>query len=104
MGAHPRTKTYVARRSTEGKTKREIMRYLNTYIARETYKLLPERLTRKIRGGAWPHFRLTPTPAVLPLTCQPRLILSRETLPDKSLPTATVWPFPVVSKRPQLAP
>ncbi len=45
LGAHPRTKTYVARRSTEGKTKREIMRCLTTYIAREPYKLLPERPT-----------------------------------------------------------
>ncbi len=44
MGAHPRTKTYVERRLTDGKTKREIMRCLKTYIARETYKLLPERL------------------------------------------------------------
>ena len=41
MGADPRTKTYVDRRLTQGKTKREIMRCLKTYIARETYKLLP---------------------------------------------------------------
>ncbi len=45
MGAHPRTKTYVERRIGDGKTKREIMRCLKTYIARETHKLLPERLT-----------------------------------------------------------
>ncbi len=46
MGADERTRRYVDRRLAEGKTKREIMRCLKTYIARETYKLLPfEKLT-----------------------------------------------------------
>jgi transposase len=35
-----RTKEYVARRTAEGKTKREIMRCLKRYIAREVYRVL----------------------------------------------------------------
>ncbi|MDZ7676916.1 MAG: IS110 family transposase [Acidimicrobiales bacterium] len=41
MGSHDETKRYVARRLEEGKTKREIMRILKRYIAREVYKTLP---------------------------------------------------------------
>jgi transposase len=36
----PRTKAYPARRTTEGKTKKEIIRCLKRYIAREIYKAL----------------------------------------------------------------
>jgi hypothetical protein len=36
--AYPRE--YVARRAAEGKSKREIMRCLKRYIAREIYRLL----------------------------------------------------------------
>ena len=36
----PRTKAYAARRTTEGKTKKEIIRCLNRYIAREICKAL----------------------------------------------------------------
>jgi transposase len=35
-----RTKAYVARRTAEGKTKREIMRCLKRYVAREVYRVL----------------------------------------------------------------
>ena len=35
-----RTKEYVARRTAEGKSKREIIRCLKRYIAREIYRLL----------------------------------------------------------------
>jgi transposase len=35
-----RTKEYVARGTAEGKSKREIIRCLKRYIARETYRLL----------------------------------------------------------------
>jgi transposase len=35
-----RTREYVARRAAEGKSKREIMRCLKRYIAREIYRLL----------------------------------------------------------------
>jgi len=36
----PRTKAYAARRTTEGKTTKEIIRCLKRYIAREIYKAL----------------------------------------------------------------
>jgi transposase len=36
----PRTQAYAARRTTEGKTKKEIIRCLKRYIAREIYKAL----------------------------------------------------------------
>ncbi len=41
----PRTKAYLARRTSEGTTKKEIIRYLKRYIAREIYKALcrPQR-------------------------------------------------------------
>jgi transposase len=35
-----RTRTYVARRTKEGKTKKEIIRCLKRYIAREVYRIL----------------------------------------------------------------
>ena len=35
-----RTREYLARRTAEGKSKREIMRCLKRYIAREIYRLL----------------------------------------------------------------
>ena len=35
-----RTKEYVSRRTAEGKSKREIIRYLKRYIAREVYRVL----------------------------------------------------------------
>jgi transposase len=38
MSHDPRTKAYVERRTKEGKTKREIMRCLKRYVAREVYK------------------------------------------------------------------
>jgi transposase len=36
----PRTKAYLARRTAEGKTKKEVIRCLKRYIAREIYKAL----------------------------------------------------------------
>ena len=36
-----RTQTYVARRTTEGMAKRDIVRCLKRYVAREVYGLLP---------------------------------------------------------------
>lgn len=38
--ASPRTRTYVARRTAEGKTTREIRRMLKRYITRELYRAL----------------------------------------------------------------
>lgn len=40
MGRDRRTREYVARRTTEGKSKLEIMRCLKRYIAREVYRVL----------------------------------------------------------------
>lgn len=40
MSHDPRTKAYVARRTHEGKTGKEIMRCLKRYVAREVYKSL----------------------------------------------------------------
>ena len=38
IGKDPRTRIYVERRAAEGKTKRDIMRYLKGYVAREVYR------------------------------------------------------------------
>ena len=40
MSHDPRTKAYVARRTAEGKTPKEIIRCLKRHIAREAYKAL----------------------------------------------------------------
>ena len=37
MGSHPATRAYVERRTQEGKSKKEIMRCLKRYVAREVY-------------------------------------------------------------------
>ena len=41
MSTDARTRTYVARRLEQGRSKPEIMRILKRYIAREIYKHLP---------------------------------------------------------------
>ena len=41
MSSDPRTRDYVERRLTDGLTKREIIRCLKRYIAREVYPHLP---------------------------------------------------------------
>lgn len=41
MRHHQPTRDYVARRAAEGLSKREIIRCLKRYIAREIYKNLP---------------------------------------------------------------
>jgi len=40
MGMDQRTQHYVARRTAEGKSKREILRCLKRYVAREVYRML----------------------------------------------------------------
>ena len=40
MSRDQRTQEYVARRTQEGKSKREIIRCLKRYIAREVYRVL----------------------------------------------------------------
>lgn len=41
MSCDPDTRTYVERRTREGKSKREIIRCLKRYVAREVFKALP---------------------------------------------------------------
>ena len=42
LGQHePRTVAYMNRRLAEGKSKREIIRSLKRYVARETFRALP---------------------------------------------------------------
>jgi transposase len=41
MNCDPRTQAYVARRTSEGLSKREILRCLKRYIAREVFQVLP---------------------------------------------------------------
>lgn len=45
MATCPRTRTYLTRRTTEGKTKKEIIRCLKRYIARELFKTLTSNNT-----------------------------------------------------------
>lgn len=40
MGHDPRTRAYVARRTAEGRTKREVMRNLKRYISRQLFRTL----------------------------------------------------------------
>jgi transposase len=40
-----RTRAYLARRTTEGKSKKEIIRCLKRYIARELFKILTSQKT-----------------------------------------------------------
>jgi transposase len=44
MVSHPETRAYVARRTAEGKSKREIIRCLKRYVAREMFALLPKEI------------------------------------------------------------
>lgn len=46
MAWDPTTRAYVARRTTEGKTKKDIIRCLKRHVAREVFKLLTEPPTR----------------------------------------------------------
>ena len=41
MSSDPRTRAYVQRRTTEGRSTREIIRVLKRYVAREVYRHLP---------------------------------------------------------------
>jgi transposase len=40
MGSHPATRAYVQRRTAEGLPKKEIIRCLKRYVAREVYRHL----------------------------------------------------------------
>lgn len=45
-----RTQAYVARRTAEGKSKREIIRCLKRYIAREIYRVLIDNRPESVAG------------------------------------------------------
>ena len=45
MVGEPRTRAYVARRTLEGRSKREIIRSLKRYVTRELYRCLPRPRT-----------------------------------------------------------
>jgi transposase len=45
MACCPRTRSYITRRTAEGKTKKEIIRCLKRYITRELYKILTSKNT-----------------------------------------------------------
>lgn len=47
----PRTREYVARRNSEGKTKKEAMRCLKRYIARETYRAILLDASARVSSG-----------------------------------------------------
>ena len=48
MSNHPPTRAYVARRTTEGLSKKEIIRCLKRYLAREIYqRVLPDHRARQ---------------------------------------------------------
>jgi transposase len=47
MSRDERTRTYVAKRTAEGKTKKEIIRCLKRYIAREVYRILASLFLKK---------------------------------------------------------
>jgi transposase len=44
MGHNADTRAYVQRRTTEGLSKKEIIRCIKRYIAREIYKILTHRV------------------------------------------------------------
>jgi transposase len=52
MSCDPRTRAYVARRTAEGKTTREIIRCIKRYVARELYKALVARSGTPAAGTA----------------------------------------------------
>ena len=56
LSSHPATRAYAERRSKEGLSKKEIIRCLKRYVAREVYRQLRARRadTRSFPGAAWP--------------------------------------------------
>ena len=50
MSWDKRTRTYVARRTAEGKSKREILRCLKRYAAREVYRVLTAPMASPLSG------------------------------------------------------
>ena len=77
LGTYPATRTYRERRTSEGKTPREIMRCLKRYIAREIFRLLTK--PRQVFNGDELHQSrnaagITVTTAAAALETRPILI------------------------------
>ena len=59
LGSDPATRAYAERRTAEGKSKKEIIRCLKRYVAREVYPhLRAPPAERALPGAAWPANRL----------------------------------------------
>jgi transposase len=54
MGSDRRTREYVTRRTAEGKSKREILRCLKRYVAREVYRVLVVAIKASLSTRAYP--------------------------------------------------
>ena len=54
MRHHQPTRDYVERRTAEGRTKREIIRCLKRYIAREIYNNLPSSSRAHLQVESFP--------------------------------------------------
>jgi len=67
MAFDPRTKAYVERRTGEGLSKREVIRVLKRYVAREVYRYLP----RPSGAPVWPRQSLTSSGTVIRPICRP---------------------------------
>jgi hypothetical protein len=52
MSSDPRTRVYVQRRLDEGLTKREIIRCVKRYIAREVFRALPQETPMTLARAA----------------------------------------------------
>jgi len=52
MRYHQPTKDYIKRRTNEGKSKREIIRCLKRYVAREVYTALKQSSQEKLARAA----------------------------------------------------
>jgi len=50
MSSHPATRAYTARRSKEGLSKKEIIRCLKRYVAREVYRQLRDSAITTAKG------------------------------------------------------
>ena len=70
MSAHPPTLIYVERRTREGLSKKEIIRCLKRYVAREVYRHLRAAGERSLSGDGLTRNRL-PHPAGLLTICLP---------------------------------
>ena len=66
LGSDPATRAYAERRTAEGKSKKEIIRCLKRYVAREVYPHLRTIAgEHALPGAAWPANRLPH-----PLACE----------------------------------